>query len=82
MYNGQQPIFILKEGTERTSGRSAQSNNIASAKAVADSVRSTLGQKGMDKMLVDGMGDVVITNDGATILKQMDITNPAAKMII
>ena len=82
MYNGQQPIFILKEGTERTSGRSAQSNNIAAAKAVADSVRSTLGPKGMDKMLVDGMGDVVITNDGATILKQMDITNPAAKMII
>ena len=59
MYNGQQPIFILKEGTERTSGRSAQSNNIAAAKAVADSVRSTLGPKGMDKMLVDGMGDVV-----------------------
>ncbi len=82
MYNGQQPIFILKEGTERTSGRSAQSNNIAAAKAVADSVRSTLGPKGMDKMLVDSMGDVVITNDGATILKQMDITNPAAKMII
>ena len=82
MYNGQQPIFILKEGTERTSGRSAQSNNIVAAKAVADSVRSTLGPKGMDKMLVDSMGDVVITNDGATILKQMDITNPAAKMII
>jgi len=82
MYNGQQPIFIMKEGTERTSGRSAQSNNIAAAKAVADAVRSTLGPKGMDKMLVDSMGDVVITNDGATILKQMDITNPAAKMII
>ncbi len=82
MYNGQQPIFILKEGTERTSGRSAQSNNIAAAKAVADSVRSTLGPKGMDKMLVDSMGDVVITNDGATILKEMDIEHPAAKMII
>ncbi len=82
MYNGQQPIFIMKEGTERTSGRTAQSNNIAAAKAVADAVRSTLGPKGMDKMLVDSMGDVVITNDGATILKQMDITNPAAKMII
>ena len=82
MYSGQQPIFILKEGTERTSGRSAQSNNIAAAKAVADSVRSTLGPKGMDKMLVDSMGDVVITSDGATILKEMDIEHPAAKMII
>ena len=80
--NGQAPIFILKEGTQRTSGRSAQSNNIAAAKAVADSVRSTLGPKGMDKMLVDSMGDVVITNDGATILKEMDIEHPAAKMII
>jgi len=80
--NGQAPIFILKEGTERTRGRSAQSNNIAAAKAVADAVRSTLGPKGMDKMLVDSMGDVVITNDGATILKEMDIEHPAAKMII
>jgi thermosome len=80
--NGQAPIFILKEGTERTRGRSAQSNNIAAAKAVADAVRSTLGPKGMDKMLVDSMGDVVITNDGATILKEMDIEHPSAKMII
>ena len=80
--NGQAPIFILKEGTQRTRGRSAQSNNIAAAKAVADAVRSTLGPKGMDKMLVDSMGDVVITNDGATILKEMDIEHPAAKMII
>ena len=80
--NGQAPIFILKEGTQRTRGRSAQSNNIAAAQAVADSVRSTLGPKGMDKMLVDSMGDVVITNDGATILKEMDIEHPAAKMII
>ncbi len=75
-------IFILKEGTNRTRGRGAQSNNIAAAKAVADAVRSTLGPKGMDKMLVDSMGDVVITNDGATILKEMDIVEPAAKMII
>jgi thermosome len=82
MYNGQQPIFILKEGTTRTSGKTAQSNNIAAAKAVSDAVRSTLGPKGMDKMLVDSMGDVVITNDGATILKEMDIEHPAAKMII
>tara|TARA_Y100001958_G_scaffold154161_1_gene142687 strand:- start:954 stop:2579 length:1626 start_codon:yes stop_codon:yes gene_type:complete len=85
MYQGQQgqaPIFILKEGTQRTRGRTAQSNNIAAAKAVADAVRSTLGPKGMDKMLVDSIGDVVITNDGATILKEMDIEHPAAKMII
>ena len=82
MYGGQQPIFILKEGTSRTRGKGAQSNNIAAAKAVADAVRTTLGPKGMDKMLVDSMGDVVITNDGATILKEMDIEHPAAKMII
>jgi thermosome len=80
--NGQAPIFILKDGTQRTRGRTAQSNNIEAAKAVADAVRSTLGPKGMDKMLVDSMGDVVITNDGATILKEMDIEHPAAKMII
>ena len=80
--NGQAPIFILKDGTQRTRGRTAQSNNIAAAKAVADAVRSTLGPKGMDKMLVDSMGDLVITNDGATILKEMDIEHPAAKMII
>ena len=78
---GQAPIFILKEGTERTRGRSAQSNNIAAAKAVADSVRSTLGPKGMDKMLVDTMGDVVITNDGATILKEMDIEHQLQMII-
>jgi len=82
MHGGQQPIFILKEGTNRTRGKTAQSNNIAAAKAVADAVRTTLGPKGMDKMLVDSMGDVVITNDGATILKEMDIEHPAAKMII
>ncbi|MCS5537428.1 MAG: hypothetical protein NZ770_04925, partial [Candidatus Poseidoniaceae archaeon] len=83
MYGGgQQPIFILKEGTTRSRGRGAQSNNIAAAKAVSDAVRSTLGPKGMDKMMVDSMGDVVITNDGATILKEMDIEHPAAKMII
>ncbi len=82
MYGGQAPIFILKEGTDRVRGKSAQANNIAAAKQVADAVRSTLGPKGMDKMLVDSMGDVVITNDGATILKEMDIEHPAAKMII
>ena len=79
---GNQPIIIMKEGTQRTKGRNAQSNNILAAKAVAEAVRSTLGPKGMDKMLVDSMGDVVITNDGATILKEIDVAHPAAKMII
>ncbi|MCL2549404.1 MAG: TCP-1/cpn60 chaperonin family protein [Methanimicrococcus sp.] len=77
-----QPIFILKDGSKRTRGRDAQSNNIMAAKAVAEAVRITLGPKGMDKMLVDSMGDVTITNDGATILKEMDIEHPAAKMIV
>ncbi|MCL2142107.1 MAG: thermosome subunit, partial [Methanimicrococcus sp.] len=77
-----QPIFILKEGSKRTRGKDAQSNNIMAAKAVAEAVRTTLGPKGMDKMLVDAMGDVTITNDGATILKEMDIEHPAAKMIV
>ncbi len=79
---GGQPIFILPEGTLRNSGRDAQSRNIMAAKAVAESVRSTLGPKGMDKMLVDSIGDVTITNDGATILKEMEIEHPAAKMIV
>ncbi len=85
MTNGQyggQPIFILPEGTLRSRGRDAQRNNIAAAKAVADTVRTTLGPKGMDKMLVDSLGDVVITNDGATILNEMQIEHPAAKMMV
>ncbi len=77
-----QPILILREGSQRTKGREAQNNNIMAAKAVAAAVRTTLGPKGMDKMLVDSMGDIVITNDGATILKEMDIEHPAAKMIV
>jgi archaeal chaperonin len=82
MSNGQQPIMVLPEGTLRTIGRDAQHNNIAAAKLVADAVRSTLGPKGMDKMLVDSMGDIVITNDGVTILEEMQIEHPAAKMIV
>lgn len=82
MTNGQQQILVLPEGTLRTIGKDAQHNNIAAAKIVADSVRSTLGPKGMDKMLVDSMGDVVITNDGVTILDEMQIEHPAAKMIV
>lgn len=76
------PIFVLKEGTRRERGKGAQFNNIAAAKAVADAVRSTLGPRGMDKMLVDSLGDVVITNDGVTILKEIDIEHPAAKMLV
>ncbi|KAF5411423.1 MAG: Thermosome subunit alpha [Candidatus Methanocomedens sp.] len=79
---GGQPIFILREGTERSKGREAQNNNIMAAKAVANAVRTTLGPKGMDKMLVDSLGDVVITNDGVTILREMDIEHPAAKMVV
>lgn len=79
---GGQPIFILPEGTLRNTGKDAQTRNIMAAKAVADAVRSTLGPKGMDKMLVDSIGDVTITNDGATILNEMDIEHPAAKMVV
>ncbi|MBC7110120.1 MAG: TCP-1/cpn60 chaperonin family protein [Archaeoglobi archaeon] len=82
MVMGGQPILILKEGTTRTRGRDAQSSNILAARAVAEAVRSTLGPRGMDKMLVDSLGDVVITNDGATILKEIDIQHPAAKMVV
>lgn len=77
-----QPIFILKEGSQRTKGKDAQHNNIIAAMAVAASIRTTLGPKGMDKMLINPTGDIMITNDGATILKEMDIEHPAAKMIV
>ncbi len=77
-----QPIFIMREGTERTRGRDAMSNNIAAAKVIAEAVRTSLGPRGMDKMLVDQFGDVVITNDGATILKEIDVQHPAAKMMV
>ncbi len=82
MMGGQTPILVLREGTTRERGKGAQHNNIAAALAISDAVRSTLGPKGMDKMLVDSMGDVTITNDGVTILKEVDVEHPAAKMII
>ena len=82
MLTGQTPILVLKEGTKREKGRGALSNNISAAKAIADAVRSTLGPRGLDKMLVDSMGDVVVTNDGVTILKEMDVEHPAAKMLV
>ncbi len=77
-----QPIFVLSEGAQKTTGRNAQRMNIQAAKAVADAVRTTLGPKGMDKMLVDSLGDVVISNDGVTILEEMNIDHPSAKMIV
>lgn len=77
-----QPIFILKEGTERTKGKDALGNNIAAARAIAESIRTALGPRGLDKMLTDSFGDVTITNDGATILKEMDVAHPVAKFIV
>jgi thermosome len=79
---GGQPLIVLSEESQRTSGKDAQSMNITAGKAVAESVRTTLGPKGMDKMLVDSTGEVVVTNDGVTILKEMDIEHPAANMIV
>ncbi|RLF83829.1 thermosome subunit, partial [Thermococci archaeon] len=79
---GGQPVVILPEGTQRYVGRDAQRLNILAARVIAETVRTTLGPKGMDKMLVDSLGDIVITNDGATILEQIDVQHPAAKMII
>ena len=76
------PIMVLKEGSNRSRGREAQHGNITAAKVVAESIRSALGPKGMDKMLVDNFGDVTITSDGRTILDEMDIQHPAAKMLV
>jgi thermosome len=78
----QVPVLVLKEDTERTRGRDAQRNNIMAAVVIAEAVKSALGPRGMDKMLVDSFGDITVTNDGATILKEMDVAHPAAKMII
>ncbi|WP_368408617.1 thermosome subunit beta [Halorussus salilacus] len=77
-----QPMIVMSDESQRVKDKDAQEHNITAARAVADAVRSTLGPKGMDKMLVDSMGDVTITNDGVTILKEMDIDNPTAEMII
>ena len=80
--NGGQPVFILKEGSSESKGKEAQRNNIFAAKLVAQLVKTSLGPRGMDKMLVDGIGDVTITNDGATILKEIDMQHPAGKMMV
>ncbi len=79
---GGQPIIIMREGSTTTHGQEAQNSNFAAARAVATAVQSTLGPRGMDKMLVDGIGDITITNDGVTILKELDIDHPAAKMMV
>src|SRR2546423_7227729 len=79
---GGMPVLILKEGTKQNKGKEAQRNNITAAKLVAEIVKSSLGPRGMDKMLVDTLGDVTITNDGATILKEIDVQHPAAKMMV
>jgi len=77
-----QPIYIIPENVERTIGKDAQRNNILAAKLVSDAVKTTLGPKGMDKMLVDSVGDITVTNDGVTILEEMEIEHPAAKMMV
>ncbi|PSP82271.1 thermosome subunit, partial [Halobacteriales archaeon QH_8_68_33] len=77
-----QPMIVLGEDSQRMKDRDAQSHNISAARAVAESVKSTLGPKGMDKMLVDTLGDVTVTNDGVTILTEMDIDNPTAEMVV
>jgi len=79
---GGQPILVLKEGTGRTRKREAQKGNITAARAVAEVLRTTLGPRGMDKMLISSLGDITITNDGASVLKDMDIEHPAAKMMV
>ena len=79
---GNLPVVLLKDGASETKGREAQKNNIAAGKIISDIVRSSLGPRGMDKMLVDSLGDVTITNDGATILKEIDVQHPAAKMLV
>src|SRR5918994_5240737 len=79
---GGMPVLILKEGASQTKGRDAQKNNITAAKLISEIVRTSLGPRGMDKMLVDSLGDVTITNDGATILKEIEVQHPAAKMMV
>ncbi|MCJ7455688.1 TCP-1/cpn60 chaperonin family protein [Candidatus Bathyarchaeota archaeon] len=81
-YLSGQPVFVLKEGSSRSRGRDAQRSNMTAARIVAEVVKSTLGPRGMDKMLVDSLGDVTVTNDGATVLDEIDVQNPAAKMMV
>src|SRR5712691_3671132 len=80
--SGGQQVLILREGSTQSRGKRAHNNNIAAAKLIAEIVKTSLGPRGMDKMLVDSMGDVTITNDGATMLKEIDVQHPAAKMMV
>ena len=82
MTSGGTPVLILKEGSNQSKGKDAQRNNIAAAKLIAEIVKTSVGPRGMDKMLVDSLGDVTITNDGATMLKEIDVQHPAAKMLV
>ena len=77
-----QPVLILKEGTSRSRGKEAQRNNIMAARVIGEVLKTTLGPRGMDKMLIDSLGDITITNDGAAILKEMEVEHPAAKMMV
>src|SRR5579871_2748943 len=80
--SGGTPVLILKEGSSQAKGKEAQRNNIQAAKLISEIVKTSVGPRGMDKMLVDSLGDVTITNDGATMLKEIDVQHPAAKMLV
>jgi len=82
MYLGGQPVILLREGTERTTGRDAQKSNLMAAIAIADTVKSSLGPKGQDKLLIDSTGDLTVTNDGATILKELEVAHPVGKFLV
>ena len=77
-----QPVLILKEGTGRRRGRDAQRSNITAARVVGEVLKTTLGPRGMDKMVIDSLGDITVTNDGAAILDEIDVEHPAAKMVV
>lgn len=79
---GGRPVLILKEGTTRTKGEEARRINMEAAKAIADIIKTSLGPKGMDKMIVDSLGDITVSNDGATILQEMEVAHPAAKLMV
>ncbi|HDI53080.1 MAG TPA: thermosome subunit, partial [Candidatus Bathyarchaeota archaeon] len=80
-YMAGRPILILKEGSRRSRGREARRSNMLAARIIAEALKSTLGPRGMDKMLIDSLGDITVTNDGATILDEIDVEHPAAKMM-
>src|SRR6266704_96728 len=81
-YLANQQVLILKEGSNRNRGKDAQRSNISAARIVSEVVKTTLGPRGMDKMLVDSLGDVTVTSDGATVLDELDVQHPAAKMLV